>query len=393
MVSRNWPLVGFAYSAEHGLLGNLKWGFDDDGLCLEGHYQSYTTTPILWMTELLRGRGIDLYDERLYWIVHSKGAVAIGAGFDRHYPAFAAFLDKERFAGKPFLARIAAGKPGGAHLTASTLLKWRDLEVAMNWGTHIMRSAHDRAALTIRGAGLKVGGGSYNHSSFGQSIIIVDEKLQNSVPAEVVSVDVEGPVQHVTATSDKHYPGTIITRTFALLEDGVLVIDRAAATDGRPHTFDWFLKGAGGKLSVETEKREGSWTAKPDDKSAGVKFGGSVASHRYGRTDASWQEGGGRLTMAAAPGTVILATGSDLVVRRPDTRATDYVAFFSRKTKSVERVPVKRADGKPADAVGVKVTLTDGKTFHALVSYEPEGTEVVVGDLRTKERFATDYAP
>jgi len=33
----------------------------------------------------------------------------------------------------------------------------------------------------------------------------------------------------------------------------------------------------------------------------------------------------------------------------------------------------------------------DGKAFHILVNYEPEGTEVALGNLKTKDRFATDY--
>ena len=79
------------------------------------------------------------------------------------------------------------------------------------------------------------------------------------------------------------------------------------------------------------------------------------------------------------------------MVRRRDAEQTDFVAFFSLDTKSIERVPVRKAGGAQADAVGVKVTLKDGKTFHALVNYEPKGTEVMLGSLKTKERFATDY--
>ena len=29
--------------------------------------------------------------------------------------------------------------------------------------------------------------------------------------------------------------------------------------------------------------------------------------------------------------------------------------------------------------------------FHILVNYEPEGTEVALGSLQTKDRFPTDY--
>jgi hypothetical protein len=397
LAARNWPLVSFAYSAEHGLLGNIEWGFDDDGLCLEGHYQSYTIRPILWATELLYGRGVNLYDRRLYTIVHSKGAEAIGVAWN---DSFMRFIDEQRF---PPDLMAGEKKTDGYHLTGSTLLKWQGLEVAMNWGTHIMRGSHDRCALTIRTSGApekhplrSLGGGSYNHSSFGQSIIIVDEGLQNSVAADVLSFDVEGPVQHIMAASDKHYPGSVITRLFALLDGSVLVVDRVV--NDRPRTVDWFLKGAGAGLSVATEERKGSWTAKADDRAAGVVYGGGVSSHRYARTDESWQEGGGRMIMLGAPATEILTWnygergGScDMMVRRRDTVRTEFIAFFSTDTQSVERVPVRRADGTEADAVGVKVSLKSGKTFCAIVNYEPQGVEVALGALKTRDRFATDY--
>ena len=32
-----------------------------------------------------------------------------------------------------------------------------------------------------------------------------------------------------------------------------------------------------------------------------------------------------------------------------------------------------------------------GKTFHAVINYEPAGIEVVLGALKTKDRFASDY--
>ena len=40
---------------------------------------------------------------------------------------------------------------------------------------------------------------------------------------------------------------------------------------------------------------------------------------------------------------------------------------------------------------GGTITLKDGKAFHVLVNYEPEGREVALGSLKTKDRFATDY--
>ena len=80
-----------------------------------------------------------------------------------------------------------------------------------------------------------------------------------------------------------------------------------------------------------------------------------------------------------------------LMVRRKNVKRTDYVGLFSADTKAIEKVPVQKADGQPADAVGVKITLKNGTVFHALVNYESEGTQVKLGSLKTKERFATDY--
>ncbi len=123
-----------------------------------------------------------------------------------------------------------------------TLLKWKGTEVCMNWGEQLNRSACDRCSLRItRGLGKEapsIGGGNYTHSSLGQSIIIIDEDLQNPVPATVTGFDVEGPVQYVQATSDQHYPGVSVTRTFALLDQHVLAIDRILSRDGQPHVVD-----------------------------------------------------------------------------------------------------------------------------------------------------------
>ena len=397
LVTRNWPLVSFAYSSEHGLLNNIIWAFDDDGLSLEGHYQTYTINPMLHTLELLYYRGLDHYDSRFYNVVHSRGAEAINMAYK--YP-ITQFLDQERFAGKAFLK--AQPKPtDGYHLSASTLLRWKGLEVSMNWGTHIMRSARDRCALWIRPPKtdrdrrpLSLGGGAYTHDSFSQSVIILDEGLQNPVPAEIVSVDIEGPVQHVMATSARHYAGTTITRAFALIDGHVLVIDRVV--DDKPRMVDWRLNGAGVKFSVPTEKKEGPWTIKPDDKSHGATFGARVEAYEYAKTHETWQEGDGRLTMLGSPDTEIMGWKGGrgrpgLMVRRRNVKQTDFVTFLSMQTESVEAVPVKTADGKPAQAIGVKVVLKGGRSFSAVVSYEQEGTEVTLNGLRTTESFATDF--
>ncbi|MCZ7645252.1 MAG: hypothetical protein M5U26_08210 [Planctomycetota bacterium] len=394
MVTRNWPLVSFTYSSEHGLLNHFQWGYDDDGLCTEGHYQTYTINPMLWQTELLLGRGFDHYDRRWHQIIHSQGAEAISKSY--LYPKLVAWLDKARFGGKPFMADLA--KTGdGYHLAAATLLRWQGLEVMMNWKTHVMRGNNDRCSLWIKGSPFAVGGVIYSHSSFGHSVIIVDEEAQHHGYAEPVSHDVEGPVQHVSVVDTKDYPGSTIHRTFALLDKHVLVLDRLSSET--PRTVDWCLLGAGKELSLSMDARQGSFTTKPDNTTNQITYGAKVASHRYAASGETWTEGKGRMRMLGAPGTEVFvfdfgdAKKSEpyLMVRRKGVTKTDFAAFFSTETESIESAPVAKADGSPADAAGVKVTLKGGKSFHALVSYEPAGTEVVLGTLKTKARFATDF--
>lgn len=417
LAARNWPLVSFAYSAEHGVLGHINWCFGDDGLCLEGHYQLATVRPVLYATELLAQVGVDLYDQRLYTIVHSKAAEAIGKKYN---DSIVAWLDQKRLDDVKRKKRKATD---GLHLaTGVTVLKWNGLEVAMNWGTQLHRDSADRCALrfSVQGrhplAALRqVGGGNYTHSSLGQSIIIVDEGRQNTTPARVVGYDIEGPVQFVQATSDRQYPGTRITRTFALLGDLVLVVDRVAGD--APHTVDWSLRYAGGnqwdrlaqRLSVPVKQRPGSFTTKAGDRSHGVVFGANLKSegHAVAATDATWRDATSQMTMLGAPGTQVLmfavhasyaASRKEkdsgvpvLMVRRRNVKQTDFVACFSPATKTLARVPVVRADGRAADAVGVRITLQDGRTLHAIVNYEPAGTAVVLGALKTTERFASDF--
>ena len=396
LVARHWPIAGFAYSAEHGLLNNIRWTFDDDGLCREGHYQEYTINPILHATEALYVRGIDLYDRRLYEIMHSKGAAAIG--MDYRYD-FVRYLDAQRFAGKSFVAELAAAETDGYHLKASTLLKWEDLEAAMNWGTHIMRGSHDRCALTVRTrqdarkTHTICGGGSYNHSSFGQSIIIVDEQLQHPVPGEVAGYDVDGPVQYVQCRSEEHYPGSVITRTFALLEEHVLVVDRVVS--GQPRMVDWFLLHAGGETSLSLEQVDAPLTTKPGDNRIGVTFGGDVKPYRRATTSDAWSAMGGRLHVLGAPGTEVrlfnCGDRPSLIARRAGVKATDYVACLSSGLERIDPLAVTKAGGGAADAIGLRMVFADGRNCRAIVNYEPEGVEVVADGLRTIDRFATDY--
>jgi hypothetical protein len=77
LAARNWPLAAFAYNAEHGVKGVLKWTFTDEGVHIRDGYQTYALRPIFWNAELLHGVGIPFYEhheERLREVV--------GAGFD-----------------------------------------------------------------------------------------------------------------------------------------------------------------------------------------------------------------------------------------------------------------------------------------------------------------------
>lgn len=396
LVTRNWPLVSHAYDSTHGLLNQIKYNFDDNGLAGEGNYHKPTVEPILYACELLRARGIDLYDERLHLIMHSPAAAAIKKSYNSPMLEFA---DTSRFAGKAIKPITTSG---GQHMTTGmTTLRWNGTEVAMNWGVQLNRSAPDRCALRIN----ELGGGNYTHSSLGQSIIIVDEGLQDPESATVLGYDVDGPVQYVCSTSSEQYPGSTITRTFACLGDGVLVLDRVRSD--RARTVDWCLKGAGDKVSPKMREVAGGFTQKPDEPSHNAIFGANLKNdkHFVAVTDDAWNEGDGRLMMAGDKGTQIFSfrvpasfsagrTGKlgvpVLMVRRQETPQTDFVAFFSKSTRTVERAPVLTADGKEADALGARITLGNGTVIQALVNYQP-GTEVHLGDLKTKDRFATDF--
>jgi hypothetical protein len=417
LAARNWPLVSFAYDSDYGLRNQLAWDFDEDGLAGEGHYHTPAVRPILYATELLHHAGVDLYDRRLHLVTHSPAAEAIGKPFN---DPIRGFLDQERFGPKGIQA--AAKMTDGFHLNSGvTLLRWQRLEVSMNWGTHIHRGAPDRAALAInapeRHPLSRIGGGNYSHSSLGQSIIIVDEGRQNPLPAKVTESDIEGPVQFVQAIAVEHFPGTTITRTFALVGEHVLVLDRVRCD--RARTVDWCLRYAGGDqthkdvagaVALDLEERPGSFTNKASDKAHGVNFGANLKSDGYftATTSKAWRQARGRLVMAGAPDTQVLVfavhpafsasqkergTGVPvLMVRRTGIKETDFLAAFSPHVKHVEAAPVTRADGKPADAAGMIVTLEDGRTFRAIANYEPDGVEVRLGTLRTAQRFATDYA-
>lgn len=417
LAARNWPLASFAYDSDYGLLNQIRWDFDDDGLAGEGHYHTPAVRPILYSTELLYHVGVDVYDQRMFLITHSPAADAIGKPFR---DSIRDFVAARRFEGKKINREL--GKKDGLHLQSGvTSLRWGPLEVAMNWGRQIHRGAPDRMSLGINAPEShplsRIGGGNYSHSTLGQSVIIVDEGQQNAIPAEVTAYDIEGPVQFVQATSEKHFPGVTVTRTFALIGEHVLVLDRVAGD--KPHTYDWCLRYPGGHqderdvaqgVSLELEHRQGSFTDKPSDSAHGINFGARLKSDGYfvGRTDQPWQQAKGKLTMAAAPNTRVMVfavnaafsaaqkerqTGVPiLMVRRESVRQSDFVAGISSQIKRVEQVQVTRPNGQPAAAIGAKVTLADGQSFRAIANFEPEGVEVQLGALKTKQRFATDAA-
>lgn len=413
LVARNWPLVSHAYDSSHGVLNQIRYGFSDDGLAGEGNYHRPAIDPILYTAELLLPRGIDLYDDRLYSILHSRAAEVIQKGYT---VPFRDYVDEHRYAGK---SAVPDQSEEGAHLeTGVTLLRSNDKEVGMNWGNQLNRDAPDRCALRIselratRNPAAKekvdIGGGNYTHSSLGQSIVIVDESRQEPLPAAVLGYAVSGPLQYVCAQSDRHYPGSTITRTFALLGGGVLVLDRV--TSDQPRTVDWCLKDAGSHLSLKMKETRGGFTEKPDDTSKAVSFGANLKfdKHYHAATDETWRDAGSRLTMAAAPGTEVFtfhvaaafsagkkanAAGVPvLMVRRREVKQADFVAFLSDQTRSVAQTPVVKADGTEANALGATIVLKSGQAFDCLVNFEP-GTEVRLGKLTTKELFATDLTP
>ena len=419
LATRNWPLAAFATHSEHGVLSQLMWNFDDDGLCAEGHYQLAAVRPILWAAELLHGRGPNLYDERLFLILHSPAGEAAGIVYR---DSIKDWLDQQRF--PPALVQAAAKQDPNAGLhndTGTTLLRWQGLQVGMNWGTQLHRGALDRCALRLVApekhplAALPCGGGNYTHSSLGQSIIIVDEGAQDTKAAKVTAHQVTGPVQFVQAVSAEHFPGATITRTFALVDRHVLVLDRVVCD--QPRLVDWCLRFPGGGLDADRlaklvalplVEQAGSFTDKPGLPARGVEFGARVKRRFVATTDAAWQVGDGKLTMLGAPRTEVMAftvgaafsasakeraTGVPvLMARRRAAKETTFAACFSGEVKSLAAVPLEKVGGGAAQGVAVRVELKDGKTFLALANGEADGVKVRAGTLETAARFATDYA-
>jgi hypothetical protein len=101
LTARNWPLVSFAYSSHHGYEAILEWCFGDDGVQLRKNYQTYTMRPLLWMSEMLYGCGVNAYErhrKRLSQIVHADTrAKGQGGPFQDMY--FWEYVKHNRLAG------------------------------------------------------------------------------------------------------------------------------------------------------------------------------------------------------------------------------------------------------------------------------------------------------
>ncbi|MDP6117277.1 MAG: hypothetical protein QGF00_07295 [Planctomycetota bacterium] len=395
LAARNWPLVAFSYNAEHGLLPLLTWAFGEDGLLRsETEHHTYAVNPLLWTAELLHGVGIEIYGKRMHTILHSRSAEAFKKSY--LYPHVTAYIDEHRFAGQQFLEELKKQpQTDGEHMKGGTSwLRWKGLEVIMNWGRLAFRGCPAYGALQIRGKGLDMGGvvqSQGDRSLFGNSVIIFDELYKHSI-SEAVGYDVMGPVQFIQATSPRNFADWNTTRTLALIDEHVLIVDRVQTT--KPRTVDWLVRNMNSAPALPVENRKGSFTDKPGKFSQRIYYGAEVKSHQFSETNGMWQTKDGRLTMAGAPATRLYAfqwmKSPTLMVRRKGITKTHFIAVASKQTKSIEQLPVKGAGGKDADAVGVKITLKDGKTFHAIINHESAG-EVRLGNLKTKERFATDY--
>lgn len=98
LLARNWPLVSFGYSSQHGFQEVLASSFDDDGVQLRKNYQTYTIRPIFWACELLHGAGVNVYQQhrnRLEQVIHADTqAKNMGGPFQDH--EFWEFVVKER---------------------------------------------------------------------------------------------------------------------------------------------------------------------------------------------------------------------------------------------------------------------------------------------------------
>ena len=103
LAARNWPLVSFAYSSEHGFRNIMVTCFDRDGVQIRKNYQTYTIRPMLWASELLFGCGINTYQEyanRYRQLVYADPAAKdMGQAFEDIY--FWEFVESNRLRTAP----------------------------------------------------------------------------------------------------------------------------------------------------------------------------------------------------------------------------------------------------------------------------------------------------
>ena len=121
LASRNWPLVAFATSSEHGFHNILEWTQTDEGMHVRNGYQTYSLRPMFFNAELLYHRGINPYEtyfSRLESFVNWSGR----RPFDDRY--FWDFVLRERdVAARPVPAPTALSAEADAD---GTLLRWQD---------------------------------------------------------------------------------------------------------------------------------------------------------------------------------------------------------------------------------------------------------------------------
>jgi hypothetical protein len=89
ILARNWPLVSFGYSSEHGFQAVLEGCFDDNGVQLRKNYQTYTMRPIFWAGEVLYGAGLNVYEN------HKKRLTQVVAADTRAKGQGTPFQDEE----------------------------------------------------------------------------------------------------------------------------------------------------------------------------------------------------------------------------------------------------------------------------------------------------------
>ncbi len=90
--------------------------------------------------------------------------------------------------------------------------------------------------LGTSGYGIPLNGAWYRQS-VSHNVVVVDGKSQKPAAGTQVSFNGEGAIRWVTARCDTAYPGVAWTRTAALLDFGILLVDRLASD--RERRYEW----------------------------------------------------------------------------------------------------------------------------------------------------------